>query len=547
MSNISRRDFLKMAAAGAVSASVMTAGLSSAMAEDAVPAYLPEKWDYEADVVICGYGMAGAAAAREAIAEGVSCLVLEKGDEFMAGGSATASAGAYFGNDTATLVRDSRGYVSEETIVKVLEEGSRIQQWMTEKGMDYSQQGASVYASVKAAVDGCGAHVLYETPAKKLVFDPATKEVFGVIAQDKDGNEVTVKANKGVLLATGGFLANKELVHRFLVPKEVDVADVGAATCTGDGLMMAMEVNAALKNLTWQCLENYGQGSVAIKAGSDELGVGLLHYPTGEGRGARIIVNTTGNRFMDEDAWYCHTKGNNPAFQYAGMWMAYQGWANLPMYLIFDSTLMDGGCIGPVGAGLGWAKAKNIYEWSPNNQAELEKGWIVKGDTIEELVEKLAEKTGKAPIDAEGLKAQIERYNGYCEAGADPEFYRAAYQIFLGPSTLEPINNPPYYACELTPAYIYTIGGLHWGEDGSTLDWNGEAIPGLYHAGDVGQFTEVTVMGLRDCMAAGSYTCRTICAKESRTIPGEAAVVIAPSTAEEQALADITGYTPTVV
>ncbi len=581
MGKISRRDFLRGTAAGAaaVGLGLMGAGCSSgqpaaadenttagapettaasvpestaapAPAQTEAPAqpesktadWLPAAWDYEADVVIAGYGMAGLGAAREAIAEGVSCIVLEKCDEEFCGGSACASGGGVFGNQAEVLYKDSRGYVTQETVDKIVEESARLGEWLTENNMDMTDKGVSIYRSIKAAVDGCGATVLYEMPAKRLVFDPKTHEVFGICAEDKDGKEVYVKANKGVLLATGGFLGNEELVHRFLIPKEVHMANVGPASCTGDGLLMGLSVNAALKNMTWQCLENYGQGSVALKMGSDEMGTGLLHLPAGEFRGARIYVNKSGRRFMDEDKWYCHTKGNNPAFEYGGMWMAYEGFTNLPMYLIFDSQLFDHGCIGPHDAGLGWAKAKGIYNWSADNKAEFEKGWIVKGDTIEELVANLAKQSGQEPIDAEQLKATLETYNGYCEAGDDPEFGRAREQAFLGPSTLEPVNKPPYYACELVPAYIYTIGGLHWGEGGETLDWDGNAIPGLYHAGDVGQFTEVTVMGVRDCMAAGSYACRTICGAPTRTIPGESAVVMEVSTPEQREAADITKY-----
>lgn len=547
MNGISRRDFLRGSAAGIgmMGLGLMGAGCQAAPSASggaAVGGGLPDKWDYEADVVIVGYGVAGAAAAREAIAEGVSCLVLEKCDEALSGGGSCASAGAVFGNNPEELLRSSRGYVSMETIEKVAAEGAQVHEWLKEKGLDMTTQGVGVYESMRAAVDSCGVTVLYETPGRRLVFDPVTHEVYGVCAEDASGSEIYVKANKGVLLATGGFLANEELVHRFLIPKEVQIANVGPASCTGDGLLMGMSVGAALKNMTWQCLENYGQGSVALKKGSEEMGTGLLHLPAGDHRGARIYVNKAGKRFMDEDRWYCHSKGNNPALEYGGLWMAYEGFTNLPMYLIFDSQLFDSGSIGPHDTTLGWAKAKNIYNWSADNQAELEKGWIVKADTIEELVAKLAEQSGNDPIDAAQLTETLNAYNGYCAAGDDPEFGRAREQSFLGPSTLEAVNKPPYYACELVPAYIYTIGGLHWGENGATLDWEGNPIPGLYHAGDVGQFTEVTVLGLRDCMAVGSYTCRTICAAETRTIPGKAATVIEAPTEEQKAAADITAY-----
>ena len=402
-------------------------------------------------------------------------------------------------------------YISREAIQQIADEGGRIAGWF----------------------DACGPQVLYETPAKRLIADPATNEVFGVLAEDASGNPVTVKANKGVLLASGGFLGNEELVHRFGVPRQVGMVNQGAPTCTGDGLLMGLSVGAALKNLNFWCLELNGLGSVGYTKAAQELGTAITHSPSGDAAGARIIVNQKGKRFMDEDKEFLHTKCNYEPFNYAGGWLAYEGFSNLPMYLIFDSQLMNSGPLGNGGnfATIGWAYAKDIYTWSADNQAELERGWFVQADTVEELVQKLAEQSGHDPIDA---------YNGYCADGYDPDCHRLEYsnKVYGEPSML-PLGQPPYYACEISPCAIYTIGGLHWGEGGATLDWDGNPIPGLYHAGDVGQYSEVSVVGLQDCMAMGAITCRTICGQPSREIPGEAATVVEAPTAGQIAAATI--------
>ena len=543
---IERRDFLKTAALGGAALSAAGLGLG-ALAPQAqaqtIVSELPQTWDYEADVVIVGYGIAGASAAREAIAEGVSCIVLEKCDETMCGGSTCASAGAIFPNNVDNMYAWSRGYISKETIQAVTDEGLAVATWLDANGLDRTTGGKGVWATSKKIVDGCGVTVLYETPGKKLIADPVTHEVFGVQAEDKAGNVITVKANRGVLLSTGGFLGNEELVARFVVPKEVGLVNQGAPTCTGDGLLMGLSVGAALKNLTWMCLELNGQASVAYKKASEELGTAMLHTPDGEYCGARIIVNAQGKRFMDEDKEFIHTKCLYEPFNYGGGWMAYTGFTNLPMYLIFDSQLMDGGKLsgaGTLGA-IGWAYAKDIYTWSDDNQAELEKGWLVQADTIEELVAKLAESSGNDPIDAAALQETIDTYNGYCEQGVDPDFHRAEQpNAYYGTPKLQALGKPPYYAAQLSPCAIYTIGGLHWGERGETLDWDGNPIPGLYHAGDVGQYSEVSVVGIEDCMGMGSYACRTICAQPVRDIPGESTNVVEVPTAEMMAAADIT-------
>ncbi len=537
--NLSRRSFVKSAAA--MTAAGAIASTASVAMADNMAAALPEKWDYEADVVIVGYGAAGAIAAREAMAQGASALVLEKCDEFYCGGSTSASAGAVFPNNVDDMYVWSRGYITREAIEEVVNEGLKVATWLDANGLDRTNGGKGVYATTKQIVDGCGVKVLYETPAKRLVADPATHEVFGVIAEDTNGgkgvyattkqivdgcgvkvlyetpakrlvadpathevfgviaedasgNPVAVKANKGVLLASGGFLGNEELVHRFVVPREIGLVNYGAPTCTGDGLLMAMSVGAGLKNLTSMCLELYGKASVAFTKASQEIGTGLLHTPDGEFNGARIIVNQQAKRFMDEDKEYIHTKCNYEPFNYAGGWMAYQGYSNLPMYLIFDSQLMNCGRLCEVALSpIGWAYAKDVYTWSDDNRAELEKGWFVEADTIEELVQKLAEQSGNEPLDAATLQQTIDTYNGYCADGYDPDCHRLEYpNMFVGEPSMQPLGEPPYYAAQISPCALYTIGGLHWGEGGATLDWDGNPIPGLYHAGDVGQYSEIS-------------------------------------------------------
>ena len=137
-----------------------------------------------------------------------------------------------------------------------------------------------------------------------------------------------------------------------------------------------------------------------------------------------------------------------------------------------------------------------MYNWSADNQAELERGWLVKGDTIEELVQKLAEQSGNEMIDAEALKATIAAYNSSCEAGEDEAFGRS-------PFFLDPFGDGPYYAAQIVPTAVYTIGGLSGGENGETLDWNGNPIPRLYHAGDVGQPTKMLIAALQGALALG--------------------------------------------
>lgn len=166
------------------------------------------------------------------------------------------------------------------------------------------------------------------------------------------------------------------------------------------------------------------------------------------------------------------------------------------MYVIFDSTMFNADAVGPTGPGCGYASNYGIYNWSADNKAELERGWLVQADTIDELVVKLAEQRGNEQIDAEALKATIATYNSYCEAGEDPEFGRESF-------FLNPVSEGPFYAAQIVPTACYTIGGLRGGENDETLDWQGNPIPRLYHAGDIGQPTKFLISALQGCLALG--------------------------------------------
>ena len=105
--------------------------------------------------------------------------------------------------------------------------------------------------------------------------------------------------------------------------------------------------------------------------------------------------------------------------------------------------------------------------WSEDNSAEIQKGWILKADTIDELIEKMAE-VDEAP-DAEAVKATIEKYNGYCAAGSDPDFQRTE-------ATLAPVSTPPYYAYPLYPGGCSTLGGPKKDVNAQVLDLDDKPI-----------------------------------------------------------------------
>ena len=466
-----------------------------ALAEE-TPAWMPA-WDRDADVVVVGFGPAGAAAAKAAKENGASTLILEKATKEFAGGSAPTSMGFIKPYTAEEIFSSAQGRLTMDEAQHLLEKENELLDWMYQNGLEVVNStsvgyGRGFYNTVVKGIEALGIEVLYETPAVKLICDPMTKEVYGVQCKQADGSDLFVKANKGVVLATGGYAANKDLMTRFHFAEMIDYALAGAPTQTGDGLLMAVEIGAGLDGVSNQQIEWYGY---AYKNASDEMGTAILHLGPDLGPDSRIFVNTNGERFMDEEMYIVHTKCQLPFLAYDGTFPVYNGYFNMPMYVVFDQSMLEAGPVGPRDYYCGYASMYELYNWSEDNQAELDRGWIVKADTIDELVEKLAAQSGNAPINAENLKKTIAAYNAGCEEKQDA-FGRSEF-------FLDPIGEGPYYAAQIEPAIVYTIGGLSGSANGETLDWNGNPIPRLYHAGDVGQPTKILIAALQGALATG--------------------------------------------
>jgi predicted oxidoreductase len=109
----------------------------------------------------------------------------------------------------------------------------------------------------------------------------------------------------------------------------------------------------------------------------------------------------------------------------------------------------------------------------------VKRGWILKADTIEELVEKIkADPENRDLIDVAKVKETIKNFNEYCAAGKDEEFDRT-------PSTMGPVEKPPYYAMKLYPGGPNTKGGIDANAKREVLDWEGKPIPRFYTAGEI--------------------------------------------------------------
>ena len=292
-----------------------------------------------------------------------------------------------------------------------------------------------------------------ETRARELLLDGGGA-VVGVRAE-RGGAEFLVKARKAVVIATGGFEWNRELINAFL--RGPMTAPTSTPENEGDGLLMAMGAGAALGNM------------------SEAWWIPAIHVPGDEMRGqpyARlilmertwprsIIVNRAGKRFMNEAANYnavghaFHTFDPN-TFEFS----------NLPAWLIVDSA----------------------YEFpiARHRVGPQAPGWIRRAPALAALAAEIG-------VDAAGLEATVARFNEGVARGEDPEFQRgvSAYDSYNGDrrreppfTTLGPIDTPPFYAAEIESGALGTKGGPRTNARAQVLRATGGVLAGLYAVGN---------------------------------------------------------------
>lgn len=311
---------------------------------------------------------------------------------------------------------------------------------------------ALIAALVKGLLDR-GVEIRLETPGVQLIQNDA-KEVIGVVAE-QNGQKIRIGAKKGVIIATGGFEWNKELVKSFL-PGE-PTHHLSPPYNEGDGLIMAMEVGAQLANMSDAWWYPASQDPSIEYEGRV---LNLINSPRGAAHS--IIVNKNGKRFVNEGTTY---KDMPRRFmEYDEVTQTYPN--ESPAWLIFDSNLKDNSLVVTV---------------APSDDAP---DWMHPSNSIRELAEKIG-------VDAENLEETIKAFNKYAEKGEDPEFHRGTtYFEGMGRGggspelNLGPIEKAPFYAIPIYFGTLGTAGGPKVDENGQVIDVRGNKISGLYAAGN---------------------------------------------------------------
>jgi succinate dehydrogenase/fumarate reductase flavoprotein subunit len=431
------------------------------------------RWDRETDVVVVGFGAAGACAAIEARSSGAKVLVLERASG--GGGTSALSTGQiYLGGGTpiqkACGFEDSPEEMSryltascgpnpdEEKIRLFCEECVEHYHWLVEQGVPFKESfygdgsytptddclsysgselnhryreiakpaprghtvqqdgieaGAQLMRSLCAATQRSGAEILVDALVETLVVDDERRVVGVVVRIDQE--ERFLRARGGVVLAAGGFINNKEMVLRHA--PWLRKCRMRAA-CDGDdgrGIRMGM-----------------GAGGDAIRM---DVGCIVLPFTVPKQLIQGILVNRQGQRFVNEDA-YQTVVGETALRHQDG-----------EVYLIVDHE---------------------VYE-RPFPPVEF----AAVGDSVEELERELGMPEGN-------LQQTVAYYNRHAERGEDPLF-RKTHEF------LTPLVHPPFaaldYRTENSIWTVFTMGGLHTTVNGEVLTPDEEVIPGLYAAG----------------------------------------------------------------
>lgn len=482
-------------------------------------------WAAEYDVVVIGYGAAGATAAVSAVDAGAEkVLILEKAPYGEEGGNSRYAAQLVLAptdRDAAlTYYKNLRGMFDNQTdeIVEGLVDGLLSNRaWFDAHGATYIEYpfieypelegsecavtllingktwSGEYYKFLQNLVEGHEdkIDIWYETPGVKLIQDKDTKIIHGVVAEN-NGQQYNIRAKNGVVMAMGGFENNDEMLENFC--QLSNAYSKGARFNGGDGIKMAIDVGADLWHMSALSGNdvNFVNPDTGVAAGYALTHTSSAGYVTGFSQYPMIIVGGDGTRFMDETAFPRH----GHTYQ-SGTWFTQLVPDN--SWCVFDETART--------------SAPAYPTWSEGMVDEIEKGWVVKADTLEELAVLMN-------VPAANLVAEVERYNGYCETGVDIEFGNSEEHVA---AALQPLVTGPYYAFPVHATMTNTQGGAKRSLQCEVLDVWGEPIPHLYSAGQFGSFfTDIYNGGgnLGECVFTGNYAGTNAAAAKTDVMEG---------------------------
>lgn len=410
------------------------------------------------DVVVIGSGGAGMSAAISAKQAGTNVAIFEKMP--VIGGNTTKSSGGMNASETKfqkeqgiddtndlfyeESLKGGKGTNDPELLRYLVDNSAEAIDWLDSIGItlsDVSFSGGFSKARIHRPADGSavGGYLvngLYNNLMENKIPIFVNADVTEIIEKDGaasgikvtvDGKKKTISA-KAVVDAAGGFGANMDMITE-LKPELKGYVTTNHEGATGDGIALAQKLGAATVQLE--------QIQIHPTVYQEEGKAPFLVSEAIRGEGA-ILVNAQGNRFYNE----METRDNVSA--------AINALPESYAYVVFDQGLRE------------HSKSIDTYE---------EKGMTVKADSIEELAKAIG-------VSEENLKATVESWNKYVADKKDADFGRTTGMD-------RDLSKAPYYAIKVSPGIHHTMGGLKINTNTEVLKEDGQAIPGLYAAGEV--------------------------------------------------------------
>lgn len=319
-------------------------------------------------------------------------------------------------------------------------------------------QGNSLIGGLLMAARKLGVELVLETAVTRLIKDG--DRVVGVTAHSRALGEFEMKANKGIVVAAGGFENNPEMRREYLPQPTEHNWSAGNPGNTGDLIRAGQEIGAAtglMNEAWWAPVVKNGDTSVVLFSEKSKPGL--------------IIVDKNGRRFMNEAITYnsygeCFYKAREA------------GYDCVPAYMIFDGNYRKKYFFGGI-------VQSSVSPDFMNRSAFGPEGMLIKAQSLDELADKLG-------VDRAGLRETTSKMAAYARTGVDEEFGRGsdAHDRMYGDvevtpnPCLGPLDEAPFYGAPIYPGDIGTKGGLVIDHDGRVLDKQGNVIAGLYAAGN---------------------------------------------------------------
>lgn len=301
--------------------------------------------------------------------------------------------------------------------------------------------------------------VWLETPARRLVVEAG--RVTGIVVAHA-GKEKAIRADRGVVLAAGGFPNDPKRREAFL-PHPTGLWSMSPAGNTGDGLSIGQAAGAVVRR---ENASNVFHAPVSILNRPDGSIVRYPHLVWERAKPGLIAVNSAGRRFVNESTSY-HEFG-------LAMYESHKSIPTIPAFLICDAPFLKR-----------WGLGLALPGGRPFRHL-LKAGYLTEAKTLDGLGRRIG-------VDAVALQETVADFNRGARAGRDDAFGKGgtAYNRYLGDPTIKDANpclgtieTGPFYAVKVYPGDIGTAGGLVTDENARVLDAAGHPIPGLYAAGN---------------------------------------------------------------